>query len=175
MDIITQLFLNSENVCKIKQGAGIGLVLGGLGCVIASLFEGSPEIYKTFKEYEFLRSSDDQLVQDLLELTTLLNINRKKENTLYLQRIYKLMNLVIGYNQLIDNKDNTIPLDSNYVIQSIAYHLEKCFALIMAQPFCIPTIGLEVCTVVEKLQEAIKDVMYNMNQEIQLRFMSERF
>ena len=161
-----KLLLTKDNLLKMCAAAGAGAVIGVASTgLLQATASDLPE------EYEFLRH-DQEVLEYLQDLRQLLLLSSK--NLVVFYRLCSALNVLVGYDHLIDT-GTSFRLDLNYTIQALQHACNRDMALLLKAPCRIPAVAVELCSLVEKLQEKITNVAYNMNQEIRLRIMDSRF
>lgn len=160
-----KLLLTKPNLLKMCAAAGTGALIG---VATTGLLQASQS---DLQEYEFLQY-DQEVLEYLQDLRQLLLLSSDKLEVFH--RLCAALNVLVGYDHLIDT-GAAFRLDLNYAIQALQHECNRDMALLLKAPCRIPAVAAELCSVVEKLQEKITNVAYNMNQEIRLRIMDSRF
>jgi hypothetical protein len=169
MDIIKQMCADKGNLKQLAEGAGAGFIIGGFGFLFSQIFETPINTKQIFEHFEYIPYNAD-LAQDLIELKKLLDVNERPEDTRYFLQICSIMNLLAGYDLAIDC-GRALSCELNYTLQHLSMLANDILAKMLKQHFKIASIGTDVCVIVDRLQEIIKNILYNMHQELQVRFM----
>lgn len=156
-----------ENAKLLGNGACAGAVLGCLGYIVSESFENSFETKTAFRNYEYLQHSED-LTRNLLDLRSLLEINDYPGYQKSFHALCQLMNIVAGYELLIDS-GNFLSCELNYTLRCIEAQVNRCLESILNQKFRLVSLSQDVCTIVEKIEEIMKNLLHNAHQELQVR------
>lgn len=163
------ILTNKANFKQMTHGAGAGLLAGSLGFLFSQIFETPETIKQMFGDFEYIPSNPD-LAHDLMELKKLLDINGRPKDNEYFFQLCTLMNVLAGYDLVIDC-GRPLSFELNYTLQHLSALSHDLLSNILKQNFRIVSMGASVCTLVDHLQETIKNIQYNMHQELQVRLM----
>lgn len=156
--------MSGQNVIDIICAAGCGATLSAFGYLFTKHMD-APKIDTRLSKFEFLIKSESLCdnVNDLLTRLTLNGLNAKVD--LAFENLCANLNLLAGYDILV-NRDAPIALHSNYAIQKLLTDNSRFMLAILEQKFHIPTLGSEICDLVESLETLSKDIAHNVNYHI---------
>ena len=159
--------LTQSNILNMAVAAGAGLILG----VAATGLVSNDTLPTEWQQYQFL-TSDQEVLDHLMDLRELLSLSTKKLDAFH--HLCAALDVLVGYDHLIET-GASFRLDLNYTIQSIQHACTKDMVCLLNLPCRIPAVATQMCSIVEKLQEKITNIAYNMNQEIRLRIMESKY
>jgi len=169
MEIIKLVMQSKTNLKTMGIATGSGLLLG---LAASTLTAGEKNASVGFESYQYLKFNEEVL-DHLEDLQALLLINSQKLPGVF-HELCATLNVLVGYDYLIDT-GRPLKLDLNYTVQEISHYCYGLLGQTLKLPFRISTVGADVCQVVEKLQEYVSNVVFNMNQEIRVRVMDGKF
>lgn len=169
MEVIKAIFSSKSNLQNIGVATGGGILMG----IVASTLVGTPSPPpKDFQQFEYL-NHNEEVMAHLQDLKTLLLVNGRTVPSVFFSLCGSL-NVLIGYDFLIDT-GRPLSLDLNYTIQSVSHLAMQQLTALLKLPFRIVSVGSDICGIVEKLQEEVSNVVFNMNHEIRLRIMDSNY
>lgn len=167
MDIAGRIFTTSN--LKVLGGvSGCGVLWG----ILAATFSEKPTETANFVLYEYIPYNQD-VMDTLSEIKRLLLINGSIPSGDF-EDLCVAINILIGYDILIDRGVH-IPLDMNYTLLDINTRCDALLHRLLKTRFRLSHIGLRICELVELIEQTMKDIVFNMRQELQVRIMDSRF
>lgn len=170
MNTICQEIMAPMNMQKLGQGALSGVFLGSIGFLLSNCMDKSA-IDDEDQVFFFLNRNDD-ILQPLMVLTEMLRINGNTTDEEVMPTLREKLNTMAGFDELADDKTEALPLHINYTVNELSHRITFLLNRIINQKFVIPSLGLDICTKIEEIIEALDNIQHNVLQESNLRIMN---
>ena len=155
---------------NIAAAVGVGFAIGATASTLVG--QSSP-LPMAIAPFEYI-TVDTEVAEAICELMDLLCIDGSVTMPRAFFDIVAALNVLLGFDYLID-AGKPVSLDLNYAAQGIRGACTRSLNQLLAHRFRIPSVGVSVCAIVERLQEKVVNITYNINQELQIRIMEGDF
>lgn len=168
--MLKKLFTKT-NCRTLLEGTFIGLSVGLVGTLFSSSVT-TVGCSPAYEQYFFLRRHED-LADSYSQFHDLLRLyDGDNFDTVSDEKIKQYLNVLAGIDELID-QEQRIPLHLIYTAMEICHGLEKLLNNVIHRNFSIPSLHMEVLESVERIHEIVKDILYNVYHETNIRIDEE--
>jgi len=159
----------ANNAQTILHGAVSGLCMGVTGLVLTMSMTKQP-ISKSQTGMFFINRNED-IAEPLGMLAEMLVINGRTTDQAVMDLLILKLNTLAGYDELVESP-SAYPLFLNYSVNELIHSITQLMNVFIQQPFAIPSLGLDICTQVERIMEVVDNIKTNVLHETNLRVMN---
>jgi hypothetical protein len=105
----------------------------------------------------------------LTRLHTLLSVEPIADGLGAFERLCREINLLLGFERLVDTSSEKLPLHVNYTASLLATRANRILDEYVERDFRIPALGRDICECIESIQKLVGDTQTNIMHEFSLR------